>query len=481
MASQQLFDNYEPRTQVTDHSAIDLDQMELQNELGKKNDAGFQNALQIYTNGAHSKSVAEITLTTALATELPKGSLVTGPTVNGKTTTGKLYEAASANTNSIKVQYTTSDDRMAHVGCQVGASVDPAYDGCFANSGELTVGSTVNQMLPYSYDYTKNNVNKRTLQGFSTAAGKKMAGYVDYEKFRKYYGRDDYADHWILSAFEKQRTQFNLGETNFATVGFDGRAEAIKKGTAYMSIWMYVVRELEDALDDCAASCSIDGCNDDKVSAWDEAVAFYAGSNVNEPKNYLLYALANKRCANFMTCGEDGDEMTGNAYVNNEIFTQFNLGLSVLLKGKCADARKIKERIVQLMTVPLVQGSLRYAHIVGVQGDDSEKARMEGSVFTAAVLPMVNACSPSDAATIYDNMKFNPSSTPNFSAVKKAYENNYKCLGITCDDVGGLIDPTTGNYLAGANPCGTRGSGSVSLSFAVGVVTAIATTLYALW
>jgi hypothetical protein len=27
--------------------------------------------------------------------------------------------------------------------------------------------------------------------------------------------------------------------------------EAIKKGTAYMNIWMYVIREMEDALDVC--------------------------------------------------------------------------------------------------------------------------------------------------------------------------------------------------------------------------------------
>jgi hypothetical protein len=50
--------------------------------------------------------------------------------------------------------------------------------------------------------------------------------------------------------------------------------EAIKKGTAFMNVWMYTLRELEDALDDCQEGCNIENCNDDPVHAWDEGGKF---------------------------------------------------------------------------------------------------------------------------------------------------------------------------------------------------------------
>lgn len=37
-----------------------------------------------------------------------------------------------------------------------------------------------------------------------------------------------------------------------------------------MNVWMYAIRELEDALDDCNEGCTIENCNDDPVKAWDE-------------------------------------------------------------------------------------------------------------------------------------------------------------------------------------------------------------------
>ena len=48
-----------------------------------------------------------------------------------------------------------------------------------------------------------------------------------------------------------------------------------------MNAWMYAIREFEDAIDDCV-SCGTATCNehsnDPSVHAWDEGVAFYAGS-----------------------------------------------------------------------------------------------------------------------------------------------------------------------------------------------------------
>jgi len=139
--------------------------------------------------------------------------------------------------------------------------------------------------------------------------------------------------------------------------------------------------------------------------------------------------------------------------VNSQIIGEFRRGQYKLLSGKCVEAIPIKRRIVELMSVPLVQGALRYAYKVGeLQGGSKEKA--EGAAFSAAILPRIAACNPSAAQIISDNMKLGASMSAGFTAVKEAFESSYECLGITCSDVGGIIKQ--GNeYHASAKPCVT--------------------------
>ena len=68
----------------------------------------------------------------------------------------------------------------------------------------------------------------------------------------------------------------------------------------------------------------------------------------------LVYRLAEKRCANFGTCGTLGTATSGTAYVNYELFKKFDAGRDLLQQGKCSDVRPIVNQIVSLMTVPLV-------------------------------------------------------------------------------------------------------------------------------
>lgn len=83
-------------------------------------------------------------------------------------------------------------------------------------------------------------------------------------------------------------------------------------------------------------------------------------------------------------------------------------------------------------------------------GGDKEKA--EGAIFAAAIVPRVAYCSATDGATIMNNMKWGASST-SFAAVKQAFENNYKCLNVTCADIGGLWFSAQNKYYTGAEPC----------------------------
>eukprot|EP00964_Phaeocystis_antarctica_P058372 scaffold34630_cov38-Phaeocystis_antarctica.AAC.1 len=113
------------------------------------------------------------------------------------------------------------------------------------------------------------------------------------------------------------------------------------------------------------------------------------------------------------------------------------------------------------MTVPLVQGALRYAYKnSGAAQGASAKNAAEGATFAAAVLPLVHACNTESADTISANLKFGLFPTgvtadiarySYFPKVKSAFESVYACLGITCAQVGGLLNGAT--PYSGAEAC----------------------------
>lgn len=465
---------YEPKSQVTDHNAIDLDQQEIEDQLSIGSDVSFQKAKKIYSEGGHSKSVAVVNLDSPLTGALSKYTAVSGVNADGQAVYGKVYADYVNGSASIEIQYLTTDDQRTYVGCQVGGLSKPNLYGCFAPAGELKIGGfTVN----YTYDPRTQNVNKRTIKKFSTTAEEKMyrcdnCPYKTFKKFREYYGFFDYADKWVDAALDGTSTEMARGNANFYRYGFKGRAEAVEKATAYMNIWMYVIREMEDAMDDCKADCKLEGCNDDPVRAWDEAVAFYTGSLQGPEGNgsgHLLYALAQKRCKDFKTCGDLAKSTEGQAHVNIEIFRRFSLGSRMLLQGKCQEAKQYKEEIEQMMTVPLVQGTLRYAHIRSTQPEAGEKAQAEGATFAATILPIVHDCDEDAASIIYRNMQ-TTSTSCDFKVVKSAFESVYKCMGIRPSDVGGYWNEATGDYYPGAQPSAVRSASNqkVNLPLIIG-------------
>ena len=434
-------------------AAIDLDQAAIETQLALATDESFAAAKAIYQEGGYSKSYAQVKLTAPLTSNISKGTAITGKNDDGTTINGKAYEDLTAGQSEIKIQYVTSDIQATYVDCQVGALVDPNTNGCFTNGGSVTINGA-----DYAYTYNKDtdNNNGRTIQGFSTGAEKKMYNgcpgcpYKPYKEFFDYYGQFDYANQWVLAALDGTQTSFTKGNADFSKYTFTGRTEAVKKGTAYMNIYMYVIREFYDAIDDCQSGCI--NCNDDPVHAWDEGVAFYTGSSQSK----LGYTLGEKRCANFKTCGTNAKDasLEGTAKINYDLMDQFHQGQYNLLVGNCVAAKDNADRIVDLMAVPLIQGTMRYAYKVDrLQGEEKEKA--EGAVFAAAVLPKLNACNADDAQTVYNNMRVGAFST-NFNDVKAAFENNYKCLGIICDDIGGLWNDATGDYYVDAEPCRDR-------------------------
>ncbi|GAX12063.1 hypothetical protein FisN_8Lh165 [Fistulifera solaris] len=466
--SYQKIYKFTPKTQVTDHAAIDLDQQEIETLL---TDQYLWSAAQaVYENGAHSKSYAEVTLSTPLTTTMAADVEISGVALDGTTVNGKIMEEAASGSSVIKVQYATSDKQEKYVGCQVGGSSEPVTTGCFADTGSLSMSGT-------TLDYTAvANKNARTIRGFSTndarhrvESNPDQAYYKDMQMFVDYYGSSDYADKWIMAALANGSTGYSgLGETNFSTLDDTGRKEAVVKGTVFLAIFMYVIRELEDAIDDCVVQCDADTCNDDPVHALDEAVAFYTGSlHLTEGSDgNLLFSLAEKRCENFLTC-ENGE-----AAVNNRLFVLFNRMQNLLQQGKCEEAATVVSDITNIMYVPMIQGAFRYAYKSGEQDDQTPKSEAEGATFAAAVLPKVHKCNAADAQLIYDNMKVGNTEPVDWPAVKSAFERNYRCMGITCADVGGQSDGEL--YFEGAGPCSSSFMTYVGLALGLAAASLIA-------
>jgi len=445
---------YAPGSQVTDHAAIDLDQKALETNLKIGTDDAYVSAKNIYTMGGNSKSYAVLTLAAALTVGVEKNVVITGSNADADVITGKAKSDAAIGDTTISFQYSTADT-FPHVTCKVGGLTEVLLDGCLKEAGQIDIGGT---LIDYTYTQSSDNKAGRTLAGFSTSAEVKMytcsngCPHAEYKKFYDYYGQYDYADKWATAALDGSATDFSNGIADFSEYTFVGRTEAIKKGIVYMAVYMYVLREFEDAIGDCKAGCT--DCNDDPVHAWDEGVAFYAGSLegvAGDEGGKLVYRLAEKRCQNYMTCGEDGDKMDGTSSVNVALIKLFTTGKDLLLAGSCDNVRPTVDEITKLMSVPLVQGVLRYAYKVGVQ-NDGEKEKAEGATFAASVLPIVYACNKDDAGIIYDNMKVGAATT-DFAAVKQAFENNYKCMGIKCEQVGALIDTSTGTYYTDTKVC----------------------------
>lgn len=470
--------------------AIDLDLEAMEAHLAADSDSSFELARKFYTEGAHSMSIATVTLAQPLAKALPRGLQLIGEDEYNHDVVGTLYQDAYAGNKIIFFEYKVTENQTKL--CRVGARPigDQIINGCLTRMGTVTAVST-DEVLAYQYDPFADNNNGRTMQSFSLTAKSKMyeckncphenflkvremtesmgpwawarkAGTDQSNKldsclvkFRDYYGQSNYANEWVTAAFDGRKTEFKNGNSDFGLHGLAGRSEAIKKGAAYMGIWMSVIGQMEESLTECKESniCTTDNCNDEAVQKWDEAVALYTGAG------HGLHTLADKQCINFRTCGTQQDNDAGTSAVNLEILSLFRAGQLYISNGVCGSLRAHKERIVQLMTVPLIQGSLYYAYINDRQGDAGEKDQGAGAAFAASVLPMI--CDTEDAIEIWGNTAVGGSvGNTDFVNVKSAFERNYACLGITCDDVGGIFDDTTRRYYEDAYPCTTSSSSS---------------------
>ena len=406
------FGGYEPLTDVTEHSEIDLDLINIMGNLGG-------------TCGA-SCALKDCSAT----------SVATDGT--GCNYDGSLLAFPSGNT------------------CQWGN--DKVLD-----SGTCTATSNAYDIWLQGQNSAKSSA-MRKISAFASGAADKSSGHgVDYKnnkyiaimnKYWKSKGLDEHTWGYdmIKAAFDGTTVTGNA-DLNFGTVGRDFRKEAIQKGIVYLNVFPYVIWEMQDQVNDCNAG-TLTNNDDQSVHAWDEAVAFYAGSTVGgsygtSSTGKLQFALADKRCKNFKTCTNG---FSGGSQVNADILALFNAGkeaarTGVKADGDCDTLDSLMDKISSLSLVPFVQGVMRYLY--KTKSVASAKEAGELWAFATAVLPFVNEVDSVAAEKLYQRAWKLDFSTNSYEDIKSGVESTLTRLGagdgvglVTCSMVGDLYDGT---------------------------------------
>merc|ERR1711937_421401 len=111
--SYELIAYYEPKSQVTDQNAMDLDQLEIEDQLAIGSDVSFEKARRVYNEGGHSKSVAVVNLSAPLTRGLGKYMAVSGKADDGLAVYGKLFDNYPNGISTIEIQYQTTDSQKS--------------------------------------------------------------------------------------------------------------------------------------------------------------------------------------------------------------------------------------------------------------------------------------------------------------------------------------------------------------------------------
>ena len=213
-----------------------------------------------------------------------------------------------------------------------------------------------------------------------------------------------------------------------------------------LNLWMYVAASLEKASSMCA-----NGTKEDAQRVWDTAFSLYTGSKVDSTTfgGYALYNLAQIQCQEYGTCKKGSV-----APINFEVINNFVLGKNQIAEGKCNNVGDNARRIKTLMTVPLIQGTLKVAYELDLEDDVRQRTQGEAAAFLTAIIPLVNSCSGPNANILYNDLAPGKATKASYEVLKAAFERSYDCMGIKCADVGGLTNIRGDEYLPRAEPCG---------------------------
>ena len=210
-----------------------------------------------------------------------------------------------------------------------------------------------------------------------------------------------------------------------------------------------VMDHIKFCLDQATKSChNLDLSQ--SIMHWDEAVAFYTGSISRESgaEGYLFFTESEVQGYQF------GTRSGSMSMSNKAVFDNFVEGKLKLTEDECGSAEVNAEKIKSQMLIPLIQGLLHNAYQIDNLFDQNEITRGEVSGYAAALLPSINNCDKNVAATIHNDLAPGQADESSFEVVKYNLERIYGCLGVSCSQVGGFLQPSGTSYWKKAEPCG---------------------------
>ena len=393
---------------------------------------------------------------------------------------------------------------------------DGSTRGCFAGpSGGMVLQGYGG--LDYKYDPNTDNKFGASLKGYSEDEGLRMYycehhggcdQYPEYERYYNFYGILDYGNHWIDAAFDSKKTEFpkNLVmRQGYANVDFSKMSR--RSRNAFLSTSM-VSMNVFTTINRLMVEFARDGCKkhekdysaygskgkismDSVVASWDQAAAIYAGSALitdggeestlesESSSGSLYFHMVRELAEDFGVLEESTEKKKSNSnngvssVLNRKVLQEFQAGKLALTQGNCdGDLERAYLHITQSMRVPWIQGILRAAFVLASDDtkafDETRRAEERGraEAYLAALLPELHAFSMGDSwKDVYDELRMalddfddtKSSKRLDFKKIRDALEANYQILEVTCDDVGGLINPNTGGYYKNTRPCGGYG------------------------
>jgi len=283
-----------------------------------------------------------------------------------------------------------------------------------------------------------------------------------FDSFTRHFEDANYADKIILAALSPTDPTYQLASPG-------QRREIVMKTMSYMVLYMGALQQMYEAVSNCGTEDPTKSF--DAPSAWDRGAALIIGSLEGTEAGGTIdgqsfFALARKRCEQFGTC-----DPSGNAIVNDIMVTLLYTGRGEVQAGSCKALRRTVVEVEELMLVPLIQGSLRYALLnekLPVGSTDGDLA--EGYIFSRSVLPLIEDEDREAGATIGTNLDFQLNEKPvkdGARAVFSAFASVYDDLNVDCQLVGaaGNIDACSGASYSGG---GGLGAGAI-----VGIILAV--------
>jgi len=448
--------------EVEDLANISRDLYAMHEELKKfkHEEGGRRSAFHIYRYGGYSRSACTLDLLEGLPDDVPAGTNFTARSERGFLVTARTEANQMKGDTKIKLLY--NQDLPCHVG---GLPPDvQEREGCFESFGTVSFEHGDGDYdMDYSYDKENGNTNERTIYAMSYNAGRKFRRdglpnrpyFHDFQKFVDFYGIPDFADRMIVAAMNADKFAFKEGEFIFVDATREERSDFIQYFAAYLNIGLFIQSELENALEKCANHCQNGDCHHAAIHGLDAAVAFYVGSLAKDDSSgegNLMYALADKMCKHFKTCGPEGNEVEGTAKVNYDIFEEFKEMRYNFQNDMCVDAQKNKESIIKHMSIPMIQG---FKLSVYKRTEREENFEVENAaVFAAGVLPLLGYCKMEDAKQIQLNFSpGNVEATEDLDQIYDQLDEHYECMRVCCSDIGGLWNARHNTYHRHAFPC----------------------------